>query len=279
MKNIIMAWRNLWRKPWRTIITSGSVFFGVLFTAFMTSMQYGSYESMINNVVKFYSGYMQIFTEEYHENKTINNTFDMNDSLRNIVENEKEVTHFTPRLEYFALTSSDEITKGAIIIGIDPEAENNVTNLEKWVDEGSYLSSGDDGVLVAIDLAKYLNIGIGDTLVLYGQGYHGVMAAGLYPVKGILKLPFPDMNRSTVYLSIIEAQSFFSTGNQFTGLVFDLKNIDDVTLHYLDGHICVEASLPFKFLQRLEDAETLQIAFDQATKKLDYVGESRLQFH
>ena len=79
MKNIIMAWRNLWRKPWRTIITSGSVFFGVLFTAFMTSMQYGSYESMIDNVVKFYSGYMQIFTEEYHENKTINNTFEMND--------------------------------------------------------------------------------------------------------------------------------------------------------------------------------------------------------
>ena len=111
MKNIIMAWRNLWRKPWRTIITSGSVFFGVLFTAFMTSMQYGSYESMIDNVVKFYSGYMQIFTEEYHENKTINNTFEMNDSIQSIILKEKEITHFTPRLEYFTLTSSEELTK------------------------------------------------------------------------------------------------------------------------------------------------------------------------
>ncbi|MCK4834476.1 MAG: cation transporter [Gammaproteobacteria bacterium] len=58
-----------------------------------------------------------------------------------------------------------------------------------------------------------------------------------------------------------------------------LKNIDDVTLHYLDGHICVEASLSFKFLQHLNDAEALQNTFDQASKKLDYVGETRLQFH
>jgi len=58
-----------------------------------------------------------------------------------------------------------------------------------------------------------------------------------------------------------------------------LKNIDDVTLHYLDGHISVEASLPFKYLQRLEDAATLQLAFDEATKKLSCVGESHLRFH
>ncbi|VAW52266.1 Cobalt-zinc-cadmium resistance protein [hydrothermal vent metagenome] len=63
-----------------------------------------------------------------------------------------------------------------------------------------------------------------------------------------------------------------------------LKNIDDVTLHYLDGHICVEASLPFKYLQQLnlqqlENVEKLQAAFDLATKKVSCVGESRLRFH
>lgn len=58
-----------------------------------------------------------------------------------------------------------------------------------------------------------------------------------------------------------------------------LKNIDDVTLHYLDGHISVEASLSFKYLRQLEDAEKLQQAFDHACKKLSCVGESRLQFH
>ncbi len=228
MKNIIMAWRNLWRKPWRTIITSGSVFFGVLFTAFMTSMQYGSYESMIDNVVKFYSGYMQIFTEEYRENKTINNTFEMNDSIRSIVENEKRVTHFTPRLEYFTLTSSDELTKGAVIIGVDPESENKVTNLEKWVYDGDYLVNNDKGVLVAVDLANYLKIGVGDTLVLYGQGYHGVMAAGLFPVKGLLKFPSPELNKQFVYMELNTCQEFFSAPDRLTSLVIMVEDHYDM---------------------------------------------------
>ena len=219
-----MAWRNLWRKPWRTVITSGSVFFGVLFSAIMTSMQFGSYESMIDNVVKFYSGYAQIFTEEYHDNKTINNTFELTDSIRIIVENEKEITHFTPRLEYFTLTSSDEITKGAVIIGVDPESENKVTILKKWVSEGTYLEDNDKGVLVAVDLAKYLKIGIGDTLILYGQGYHGVMAAGLFPVKGILKFPSPELNKQFVYMELNTCQEFFSAPNRLSSLVIMVED-------------------------------------------------------
>ena len=246
MKNIIMAWRNLWRKPWRTVITSGSVFFGVLFTAFMTSMQYGSYESMIDNVVKFYSGYMQIFTEEYHENKTINNTFEMNDALRSIIENEKEVTQFTERLEYFALASTDEFTRGSVVIGVDPESENRVTNLKKWVHEGEYLEANNDGVLVAIDLAKYLKIGVGDTLVLYGQGYHGVMAAGLFPVNGILKFPSPELNKQFVYMDLHTCQEFFSAPNRLTSLVMMVE--DHYHLPAAMKHLKKEIKAPYMLM-------------------------------
>jgi len=224
MKNLILAWRNLWRKPWRTIITSGSIFFGVIFTALMTSMQYGSYDSMIDNVVKFYSGYMQIFTEEYHENKTINNTFELNDSIIRLVENTTEITEYTSRLEYFTLASSEELTRGAMIIGIEPESENRVTNLKKWVHEGSYLNTSDNGVLVAIDLAKYLQIGVGDSLVLYGQGFHGVMAAGIYPVKGILRFPSPELNKQFIYMDLSTAQSFFSAPGRLSSLVLMVED-------------------------------------------------------
>ncbi len=57
-----------------------------------------------------------------------------------------------------------------------------------------------------------------------------------------------------------------------------LKNIDDVTLHYLDGHISVEACLPLKYMQALEDAQSLKQDFDQACKQIDYVGECQLHF-
>lgn len=224
MKNVIIAWRNLWRKPWRTVITSGSIFFGVLLSAFMTSMQYGSYEAMISNVVQFYSGYMQIFTEEYHENKTINNTFILNDSLKSIIDNEKGITHYTPRLEYFSLASSNEITKGSVVIGVDPEGENRVTGLKKWVKQGSYFDDKSNGVLVAIELAKYLKVGVGDSIVLYGQGYHGVMAAAVYPVAGILEFPSPELNKQFIYMTLKSCQELFSAPDRLSSVVLMVED-------------------------------------------------------
>ena len=68
--NLKLAWRNLWRNRRRTLITVASIFFGVLLSTLMSSMQEGTYSSMIDNVVKFYSGYAQIHDEEYWDEKT-----------------------------------------------------------------------------------------------------------------------------------------------------------------------------------------------------------------
>jgi len=57
-----------------------------------------------------------------------------------------------------------------------------------------------------------------------------------------------------------------------------LKNIDDVTLHYLDGSVHVEACLPLKYLRTLDDAEPLKQDFDQACKQITCIGESQLHF-
>lgn len=76
---------------------------------------------MIDNIVKFYSGYIQVHNEKYWENKTINNTFEADEMLVNHIENVPEIVNYAPRLEFFALASSEEITRGSIILGIDPE--------------------------------------------------------------------------------------------------------------------------------------------------------------
>ena len=57
-----------------------------------------------------------------------------------------------------------------------------------------------------------------------------------------------------------------------------LKNIDDISLHYLDGQISVEACLPLKYLQTLDDAEALKQDFDQACQQITCIGESQLHF-
>lgn len=225
-----LSWRNIWRNKRRTIITIASIMFALFFAIIMRAFQTGSYAKMKKNAVESYSGYFQIHKKGYWDDKNINAVFAMpNDSIAKLGADSR-IKVIIPRLESFSLVSSGNISKGVIVMGIDPVKENKMTKIKTYLKEGSFIKSTDNEVLVAGDLAKFLNVKENDTLVLYATGYHGATAAGLYPVKGILKLPVPEMNRNTLYMPIATAQKFFSTGNQFTGLIFDLNTIDDAHL-------------------------------------------------
>ena len=71
-----LAWRNIWRNKRRTLITSASIFFGVVLSSLMSSMQEGSYAQYIKTIVNFYSGYIQIHQHGYWNDKVINNSFE-----------------------------------------------------------------------------------------------------------------------------------------------------------------------------------------------------------
>jgi putative ABC transport system permease protein len=217
--NLILAWRNLWRNRGRTLITIASVFFGVLISTYMSSMQEGSYTSMIDNMVKFYSGYLQIQHEEYWDNKTIDYTMVPTGEVLASIAGVPEIRNYTPRLESFALASSEQYTRGSLVIGIDPEREQALTGMQKWLMEGHYLRPGDKGALVASDLARYLNLSLNDTLVLIGVGYHGASAWGKFPIRGILKFPNPELNRQSLYLDIGTCQEFYGVEQGVTSLV------------------------------------------------------------
>jgi ABC-type lipoprotein release transport system permease subunit len=142
------------------------------------------------------------------------------------------VTKTAPRLESFALISGGEITDGAMVLGIDPEHEDKLTKLKIKLAEGEYLEKDDSDIMLAKGLAEHIGAGIGDTIIVLGQGYHGVTAAGKYRVKGIVRYPTPDLNSSMSYLSITEAQRLFMAEGRITSLAIMIdrqKRLDKVT--------------------------------------------------
>ncbi len=64
-----------------------------------------------------------------------------------------------------------------------------------------------------------MNLSVGDTLILIGQGFQGVNASGMYPVKGIVKLSIPDLNNNAVYMSLEVAQQFFGAEERISFLI------------------------------------------------------------
>ena len=228
---LILAWRNIWRNKRRSYITITSITFAVLLACVMRSMQLGSYERMVENAARFYTGYIQVHQNGYWDEKIIDNSFSYDEELIKTVESTAGVESAVPRVESFALAAFGSKTKGSLVIGIDPEKENTLTRVRDKIVAGEYLTSDDKSVMIAQGLAEYLNMGVGDTLVLIGQGYHGANAAGLYVIKGIMKFPVPNQNNQTVYLPLKEAQWFFAMDNMITSvsLVVDkAKNVDRI---------------------------------------------------
>lgn len=291
MKNLTLAWRNLWRNRRRTMITVASVFFAVFFALIMRSLQLGSYDYMYKTAIESYSGYLQVQQLEWWDNKTVNNVFRYTDTLEKKLLQDPNVAGIVPRFESFALAASGPTTKGVMVMGIDPDKENmlskvtdkkvkyrltseavdqirsdaslpkktreivekfeNVSftsrnrflndlalNPEKDADllpqlakyakfENGDIHLGEPGVWIGDRLSKYLEISIGDTLVLMGQGYHGTTAAGKYEVKGIIRQPAPDLDNKVVYLPVDIAQQLYNAPGMLTSVALHLEETGD----------------------------------------------------
>lgn len=223
-----LAWRNIWRNKRRTLITMASILFAVLFASVMEALQKGAWDNMIGNVVNFYYGYAQIHEEGYWEDQSIDRSFELADSLVQMVDAVPHIEEALPRLESFALASTGNSTMGVLVVGIDPAAENSMTKLESRLVQGRYLNADEQAVLVGEGVAENLKLEIGDTLILISQGYHGANAAGKYPIKGLVHFASPDLNKQIVYLPLQEAQWFYAADGRVTTLALHIDDLDDI---------------------------------------------------
>jgi ABC-type lipoprotein release transport system permease subunit len=307
MNDYQLAWKNLWRNKKRTLITAASVFFAVFFALVMRSFQLGAYDRMFKNIIESYTGYLQIQHRDYFDEAIIDNSFEMTQPFIDKIKSDPNVNTVVPRLESFALAAAESRTQGVMVLGIDPEGEDKVTDIRKklvkyklspeaiqslkespipartkkllevFINE-SYSSEGrlmmdlgiasedtasalpvlrryasfkngylndneTTGAIIGSGLSDYLKAGVGDTIVLMGQGYHGTSAAGKYEVKGIVRLPAPDIDNIIVYLPISATQELFAAPGMVTSVVLRLNNNDDENVLRSDesiGHLLNE---------------------------------------
>lgn len=222
---IKLTWRNLWRNKRRTMITMASVSFAVVLAVLMQSLQKGVFDNLIKNVVSFYSGYLQVHKKGYWDEQVIENSFALNDTLLNKAGYVAGVQTVVPRIESYALASSGNITKGCMVCGTDPLQEDKLTQLSGKLIKGNYFSAEGNSVMLGAGLAELLGLTVNDTLVLLGQGFQGSLAAGKYPVSGILQFGSPQLNESMVYMPISAAQKFLGAEGRATSLALEITNI------------------------------------------------------
>jgi putative ABC transport system permease protein len=208
-----LAWRNLWRHPRRTWLTTGAMIFSNVLLVFMISMQLGLYGMMIDNTLRVSTGHIQVQARGYLEDQKIREVVPDVAGLASHLRSELGTEAVAPRASAFALVSSADRSFGVRILGVDPERETRVSALPGLVDAGRYLADPNASeVVVGRILADNLKVGVGDQLTLLGSGRDGSFAAAVLTVVGTLHTGNEEMDRGLAEMPLSSFQQTFSMG-------------------------------------------------------------------
>ena len=194
-----MAWRNLWRYGRRTVTTVAAMTLALLTLIVWTSIAQGFLRDLETTIVEVEIGDLQVYPLQYRSQPSI---FDRIGTPTELVDTLGAMGfEASARLLGGGLAAAGEASAGVSLRGVETEQDARVSVVYDRVAEGSWLDPSDPaGIVIGGRLARTLDVGLGDEVVLLSQATDGSIANGLYTVRGILA-PFSEpTDRGGVFL-------------------------------------------------------------------------------
>jgi len=151
----------------------------------------------------------------------------------------KGVTAATPFIYNQVMLSSGKNVSGVVLRGIDVATDRLVTRLSSSVVDGTIdrlepkMGEGSEaypGLLVGKELAKHLNLSVGDKVnVISPMG--NITPLGMMPkmkpfrIAGIFNTGMFEYDSTLAYVSLGQAQSFFDLGDTVTGIQLKVEDV------------------------------------------------------
>jgi len=269
-----MAWRNLWRHWRRTWLTVGAMIFSNGLLIFAMSLQFGSYDMMINNSLQAFSGHLQLQHPRYLDEPKMRYAVDNVAELAERLRRELALDSISARATGFALASSNERSYGLQIIGVDPAHEPLVSTLPGLVKRGRYLEPGTPGeIVIGAVMARNLKVELGDELTFIGSGFDDSFAAGIVTVVGIFESGLADLDRAMAQVDLGYFQDVFAMQDRGHSLTVRAQQIDDVELLQLQIGELLDAdkNASLRHWEELQPGLRQAIQADMASNSFMYV--------
>ena len=200
----VMAWRNLWRRRRRTLITLSSIAFGTLLAVIFTAFQDRNFADMIDLAARMTGGHVTLQHPEYLDTPTLSRSVQDTGRLTSLALEDEEVERVVTRIMGFTLLSTASANYGAGFIALDPEAEDEETlSIIEGMEEGAiFESSQDRGIILGQRLARNLGTEMGKKVVYTMTDKHGEIVSGLARVSGIVRTGAPSLDAGLCLLPI-----------------------------------------------------------------------------
>lgn len=195
-----LALKNILASKGRTFTTFFlSMFATILFIVYVAFTD-GIHEQIIKNSVEIYTGYAHINARGYQDEQDYDHLIEDAEKIEGILKKDPSVLEFSPRFETYVLLSKKDKTVGSMLGGIIPSKESSLSHLKHALIKGAYLEGNDTrAIYLGSDLAKRLNVDVGEEIAMIGSSLDYSTAADLFTVKGIFRTGLFEFDSTSAF--------------------------------------------------------------------------------
>lgn len=202
MKTLLkIAWRNVWRNKLRSLVVITSIVLGIWAGLVVSGFSYGLNEQRTQNTIRDNLSHLQIHDQKWADDQKLTYWIEDERKVQKHLASADWVQDFAARVKVSGMIASAHYTSGIQLIGINPEAEAQLTQLSAKVDSGEYLNGeGRNPVLIGKALADKLKAKPGSKLVLTFTDEEGNIVSGAFKVRGIYDAASSQQEKMVVYV-------------------------------------------------------------------------------
>ncbi|MFV2060974.1 MAG: ABC transporter permease [Gammaproteobacteria bacterium] len=203
-----LAWRNLWRRKRRTLITAFSIAFGVILAVTFTGTGDYYYTRMIDAGANMGMGHITITDLDFNRAPSLKKRLKHVNELRQQALSNTQVADAMIRISGQAMFASANKTIGGMFMAIDPSKENERHNLfiRSIIKGKLFASASSPGIVVGVKMAKKLHLRIGKKVVYTTTDANGEIVSAIERVTGIFKIGVDQVDSGMVLLPLSRVQ-------------------------------------------------------------------------
>jgi ABC-type lipoprotein release transport system permease subunit len=223
-----LAWRNVWRQRRRTFLIAIGMGVTMSLLVFYDGLIGGFEQAIYGNAIQLLGGNVQVHAPGYNEKAGRKPLLPMEDpdSVVNAAEAHPDVVVASKRIVTGGLVTNREGAFAVSIIGVEVEKESKITPVAETITQGRYLNSDDgDMIVIGQGLATAMDVKVGDRITLVGNSKNEQSRQRTMTVVGIYDVGVPSVEKTTIYMSLSEAQQLYGLDGKVTEVVISLKQI------------------------------------------------------
>jgi len=144
------------------------------------------------------------------------------------VKSKGQIKNYSRRIVTFGLLSSASNSSGISLVGIEPNQEQCVTTIHRNIVEGKYFTNTANEIVISRQMAKTLDVGLGDRLVAMASTQDGTVGSELFRITGIYQSPSLSFDKMYVYVPLQIMQQMLHVDDRIAEIAIIGKDIDSV---------------------------------------------------